>query len=225
MKRFLTWMLALMLALSCLSVGAEEAVQRNGINLTYDRIVEMALYMRQLATGDYLDIKQVPEAQQSIAEGWAEGITETPRLVVQLDLEAMPGLADIRVMFSQEPDMVALEAASDMVAEMWQYLAYYAAAEAGLTDAGYEEILTVNGHINAQMMYAEEGVEGNGMYIVLYENAAPILYIVCAENGAVNIRGLFLPSVQLQKCSNYGQVSLWLMLNGFAMTCQEIKPE
>lgn len=224
MKRMLSLLLVLML-LSGTAACAEDAPVRTGANLSHERAVEMAQYMRELATGDYLDIKHVPEAMQTVAEGWAAGITGAPRLVVQLDINGLSYMVETRAIFSQELDVVLYEAESSSMVEVWQYLAYYAGAEAGLTESGYEEIMTVNGHLDARMMYAEEGVEGNAMYIVLYENAAPILYLVNAENGGVSIQGLFLPSAKLAKCQNYGQVALWLMMNGFSMTCQEIKPE
>lgn len=223
MKRLMALLMALCFAVGMGSAWADEA--RTGADLSYARAVEMAQYMRKLATGDYLDIKQVPENLQTIAEGWAAGIGESPRLVVQLDIENLTYMVDTRLAFSQEPGIVCFEAESTAVAEVWQYLAYYASTEAAVTEAGYEEIMTVNGHINAVTMYAEEGREGYSMFIVLYENAAPLLYIVSAENGAVSIQGMFLPSGKLAKCQNYGQVSLWLMMKGFSMTCKEITPE
>lgn len=225
MKKLITLILAMMLALSGASAGAEKKAERRGADLSYARIVEMAQYMHALSTGDYLDIKQIPEAMQTVAQTWAAGITETPRLVVQLDIDSLAYMVETRAAFSQEPEIVSFEAQSNVVIEVWQYLAYYAGAEAALTESDYEEIMTVNGHINASMMYAEPGREGNTMYIALYENAAPIMLIVSAENDAVSIRGVFLPSAKLAKCKNYGQVAMWLMLNGFGMTCQEILPE
>lgn len=225
MKRMMTLLLALVMLMSSTFVCAEEAPKRGGADLTYARVVEMAEHMRTLSMGDYLDIKQVPETMQTVAEGWAAGITGAPRLVVQLDINEASYLVDTRAQFSQEPPIVLYEAESTAVVEVWQYMAAAASQESGLSESGYEEIMTVNGHINASMMYAEDGREGNAMYIVLYENATPILYIVCAENGAVSVRGMFLPSAKLAKCKNYGQVAMWLMLNGLAMTCQEIKAE
>lgn len=222
MKRVLMVVLAMLLALSSLSAVAEE---RTGVDLSYARAAEMAMYMRELVMGDYLDIKQAPESMKTIAEGWAAGITDTPRLVVQLDIENQSFIVETSAFFSQEPEIVRFEAISQAVVSVWQYLAMYAAEESGVAEASYEEIMDVNGLINATMMYAEEGREGNGMFIVLYDNAAPILLIVSAENDAVSVRGLFLPSAKLAKCQNYGQVSMYLMLNGFGMTCQEIKPE
>lgn len=224
MKRMMAFLLALMLLLGT-SAFAEDAAKRGGADLPYSRVVEMAEYMRELATGDYLDIKQIPEAMQTVAEGWASGITGQPRLVVQLDINDSSYMVETRAVFKNEPPIVLFEAESTAVVEIWQYMVYAASSEAGLTESDYDEIMTVNGHIGASMMYAEDGVEGNAMYIVLYENATPILYIVSAENGAVSVRGMFLPSAKLARSKNYGQVAMWLMMNGLSMTCQEIKAE
>lgn len=222
MKRVLSWMLAMLLVFCSIPVTAEE---RTGVDLSYERAAEMAVYMRDLIMGDYLDIKQSPDSLRSLAEQWAAGITDKPRLVVQLDVESQAHVVETNAFFSQEPEIVAFEAVSTMVIEIWQYLAMYAAEESGVTAASYQEIMQVNGLINAATMYAEEGKDGNGLFVVLYEDAAPILLIVSAENGAVSIRGMFLPSAKLAKCENYGQVSLYLMLNGVGMPCQEVKPE
>ena len=139
MKRLIALMLVLLLALNTIPSVAEEA--RTGVDLTYARIVEMTRYMRQLATGDYLDIKMVPEAQQTIARTWAEGIADMPRLVVQLDIEKWSALRENQLTFSQEPDVVQLEAESTLIVQMWQYLAYYTSEEAALTEASYEEMM------------------------------------------------------------------------------------
>lgn len=225
MKRLIVLVLPVLIAMGGISACAEAAQVRRGADLSYARIVEMSQYMRELATGDYLDIKQVPESMKTAARTWATGISETPRLVLQLDVNGMSTMVETRVTFSQDPEIVSYEAQSNTMIDVWQYLAYSAGTEAALTESDYEEILNVNGQLNASMMYAEAGTSGNAMYIVLYENAAPILLIVTAENDAVSIRGMFLPSAKLAKCKNYGQVSMWLMLNGFAMTCQEILPD
>lgn len=225
MKKLIALVLAVLMAIGGISACAEAAQVRRGADLSYARIVEMSQYMRELAIGDYLDIKQVPESMKTAARTWATGISDTPRLVLQLDVNGMSTMVETRVTFSQDPDIVSYEAQSNTMIDVWQYLAYSAGTEAALTESDYEEILNVNGQINASMMYAETGTSGNAMYIVLYENAAPILLIVTAENDAVSIRGMFLPSAKLAKCKNYGQVSMWLMLNGFAMTCQEILPD
>lgn len=222
MKRVLIFILAMLIACASASAVGEE---RTGADLTYARAAQMGLYMRELVMGDYLDIKQTPESLKNIARGWAAGITDKPRMVVQLDVENQSFIVETKAIFSQEPDMVELEAVSEAEVTIWQYLAMYAGTESGVTGASYEEIMQVNGQINAATMYAEESPAGSGMYILLYEDAAPILLLTNAENGGVSIQGLFLPSSRLAKCQNYGQVSMYLMLNGFAMSCQEILPE
>lgn len=222
MKRMMILILAAML-LTCTALA--EAPARTGADLSYGRIVEMAQYMRELVMGDYLDIKQVPAEQQTIAEGWAQGITDTPRMVVQLDINSLAHIVQTRAYFSQEADVVAFEAESTAVVEVWQTLAYQASMEASLTEASYEDIMTVNSQLGAFRMYAEEGTTQTAAFFVLYDNAAPILLLVTGENGGVAIQGMFLPSAKLAKCQNYGQVSLYLMLSGFTMTCREILPE
>lgn len=220
MKR-LTILLALILALTCLTAAAEP---RTGIHLSHDRAVEMAQYMRGLVDGDYLDIKQVPQEMQEIAAKWAAGVNESPRLVVELELSGLAAISQIRAVFRMEPEAVRYEAESTMLASVWQAMVNSASQE-GVAALSFAEIQRINAQIQAFRMYAEAGEEGNGMYIVLYENAAPIVMIVNAENGAVSIQGMFLPSEKLAKCQNYGQVALWLMLGGIGMTCSEVKPE
>ncbi len=220
MKKW-TMLLALILAMCCLTAAAEP---RTGVHLSYGRVVEMAQYMRELAEGDYLDIKQVPEDMQETAQKWAAGVNESPRLVVELDLNGLAAISQIRALFRLEPEMVLYEMESTVVISVWQAMVNNASQE-GVAALSFAEIQRINGQIQAFRMYAEEGEEGNGMYIVLYENAASIVMVVNAENGAVGIQGMFLPSEKLAKCQNYGQVALWLMLGGIGMTCREIKPE
>lgn len=222
MKQMLTTLLAMLLMLSAAPGLAQE---RTGADITYARAVDMAVYLRELATGDYLTIKQVPEALQTFARDWTRGIGESPRMVVQLDVEGFSQVAEMRALFALEEEVVSMEAQSNVVVDVVQTLLYTAAQEAGVSGAGYEQIVQVNDLLNAEMMYAQEGRAGYGLYILLYEDAAPVLLLVSAENDAVSIQGMLLPSVKLARCQNYGQVSLWMLLSGVPMPCQELLPE
>ncbi len=222
MKRILPFLAALMI-LCCVTAAAENP--RTGMDLSYERIVWMAQYMRDLVYGDYLSLKQVPDSMQSVAREWAAGVNESPRMVLELNINQLSFVVEQRAIFSQEHPMVGYEAESSVIVAIWQGLAYAAAQENALAESSYEEIMQVNSVINAFQMYAEDGAEGNAMFMVLYDNAAPILLMVNSENGAVSIQGMFLPSAKLAKCTNYGQVSLWTMMNGLPITCQEVKPE
>lgn len=217
--------LAMLLVFVSLTFAAEAENRQGGAEITYERAVKMAHYMHELAMGDYLDIKQIPDSMKNTVRDWAAGIRGEPRMIVQVNVNDASHLAEIRAVFMREPSIVSYEAQSSAIVEIWQMLAYYAGEEAALTESDFEQILTINGHLNASMLYADSGPEGNAMYIVFYEEAAPLMYLVCAENGAVSIQGMFLPSEKLAKCKNYGQVAMWLMLNGFPMTCSEVLPD
>ncbi len=217
MKRIFILLLAMLML--CAPVHAEERV---GAELSYQRIVDFCLYMKEMATGDYLDVKQVPQAQQMLAEKWAAGITGDPRLVVKLDIHSLPAMKEIELYFRNDPEIVRFEATSTVMVQIWWSLCYLTSMEGGIDTVSYEETMNVNAGVNAQMRYAEAAEPGDGMYLVIYDDASPILLMVNAENDAVSIEGLFLPSAKIAKSKSYGQVSMYLMLNGLAMTCEEI---
>lgn len=217
--------LAILLALLLWTAPFAHAEERTGASLSYGRIVEMAEHMRTLAEGDYLAHKQLPDAMRQTAAAYVAGIGGQPRLAVELDVNSLSYLVETRALFAGEPEIVRLETESTILVSIINELVRMGCNEAGLTDADHGQVSSINGAMNAAMMYAEDGRQGSAVYIVLYDNASPLIYYVYAENGSVSIQGMFLPSAKLAKCQNYGQISLWLMLNGFSITCEEIKSE
>ncbi|MBQ3156052.1 MAG: hypothetical protein IJB81_03875 [Clostridia bacterium] len=223
MKKLMVIALALLLAVS--GMASAEPARRTGKELSYARIVDMAQCMQQLVMGDYLSLKQVPEEQQRLVRGWAAGIGDTPRLVVQLELEDSMEMKLMQAYFRLDPAVIGMEAQCTVALELYWTMLYSASAESGVTGASYDDVMQINSSLGAFSMYAEEGPEGMSMYLVLYDNAAPILLLVNSENGAVGIQGMFLPSQKLAQCEHYGDVAMWLMLSGVAMGCEEIKAE
>lgn len=219
MKRLTALICAMVLCMGLLSAQAA------GADLTYDRVVEMAQHMRTIASGDYLTMNGVPEDLQRVAREWVAGIDGEPRLVVRMNLENAAYLKEIRAMFTAEHPMVAFEAESTGLSWMISYLFLYAASETVVAESAYEQIAEVNGLLNCEMLYAEEAEPGTGMYVVLYEGASPILIIASAENDAVSLFGVFVPSAKLSGCANYGQVAMWFLMNGFPMTGAQVLPE
>lgn len=223
MKKLMVIVLAMLLSVS--GMASAEPAQRTGKDLSYARIVDMAQYMQQLTLGDYLSLKQVSEERQQLARSWAAGISDKPRLVVQLDLEDSMEMKLMQAYFRLDPEVIGMEAQSTVALELYWTMLFSASAEGGVTDASYDDVMEINSCLGAFSMYAEEGPEGMSMYLVLYDNAAPILLLTNSENGAVGIQGMFLPSQKLAKCEHYGDVAMWLMLSGVAMGCEEIKAE
>ncbi len=218
MKRIVALLLAAMLCLLTLAAGAEEKY-----SLTPERIQAMTQHMAELATGDYLLIKGVPEDLRQTALEWASGIEGKPRMIVRADVENSAAMLNVRAHFLTEPEIVSMEMESSALFELVWILAYYACEEAKVTGVTYERFNEVNGLINASMRYAQPGANGGyGLYFVLYEDATPIVLVANYENGTAAVVGWFLPSSRLGKCTNAGQVAMWLMLNGFPMTCEEV---
>lgn len=218
MKRWIA--LALVLLMSACMLPAYAA----GAELTYERAVEMAQYVHQIVSGDYLAINGVPEDIQRTAREWAAGLDGQPRLVVRLDVMNAAYVVETRTMFLAEHPMVAYEAESNAMSYIMNYAVAFAAFETVVSESLYEEIAEVNSQLNCEMLYAEDAEDGTGMYLVFYEDAQPLMILSSAENGAVSLRGFFIPSQKLARCTNHGQVALWFMMNGLSMTCAEVTP-
>ncbi len=223
MKRILTFLLALLLLLPI--ACAEDASPRGGADMTYARVATAMLTVRERVMGDYMDVKQIPEDAKTTVRTWAQGITDAPRLVVQLDIDNWSTMAETRAMYAYKPEVISMEGQSNALLTLWMTMLYSVGAEGTLTDLDAEGISTLNSYINTQMLYADQGRAGYAMYIVLYDDATPVVLMVSAENGVVSVLSKFLPSAKLAKCQNYGQVALWLMKCGTPISCWEIKPE
>lgn len=220
MKRIMAILLVLLMCLPCVTAGAQEG------QLGYDRIVEMALHMKELATGDYLQMMNVPDDLQQIAADWAAGIDENPRLVVSCDVMSSSMIRTAEAEFILEKDdNILLEVRSNALSEALTSIFYYSALDGGISDNSFETIMDVNELLDATMLYASPEELPLSLYFVLYDNAAPIMLLCNSENGAVALEGFFVPSDRLAKCENHGQVAFWLMVNGATMTCSEVLPE
>lgn len=216
MKRLIAMMLLLAMCMGMTAAHAE------GAELTWSQAAEMAMYMRSLAWGDYMDIHGVPQELQSKARTWTDGITQTPRLVVRLDVENEPNVVAVRTSYLNEHPMVSFEAQSSAMGAIIAYSMLYAEYEDITAQTSYDETAAINTAIDCEMLYADKAEPGTALYVVLYDNAQPLFILASAENDAVSLRGYLIPSRLLAKSTNYGQVALWFMRYGFPMTGQEI---
>ena len=219
MKRAMTLLMALLLCAMLLPVQAE------GAELSYERVVRMAMHMREMASGDYMTIAGAPESVQKRAREWAAGIDDTPELIVRLDIDEAALVKEYRAVFKSEHPMVGYEAESNAMSEVISYAMLYAFYESVVSESAFEEMLDVNELLKPTMLYAEEGEPGSALYIVLYEGAQPIFILVTAENGAVHMQGMFVPGREIAKCTSYVQVAFWFMRKGLPMTGAEVLPE
>lgn len=219
MKRLIAMLMALVMSCGLLPVCAD------GADLSYERVVAMAQYMRELTLGDYLAFRGAPEHFQRTAREWAAGLDGEPRLIVKLDVsQSNIVLATGNSMINEHP-MVAFEAESSAISHLITYTMFYAARESVIGEDDFMNIPRINSLLNGEMIYAEEATEaenGTGLYIAFYEDAEPLLILASAENGAVSLMAVFLPGERLARCADHGQVAMWFMMNGLAMTCSEV---
>lgn len=220
MKRMTS--LLLMLALLICAMPARAA----GGELTYAQAVDAALYLRELAHGDFMAIKGVPEDIQGRARDWTQAIDETPELVVWLDVYECAHVLQYRAMFKSEHPMVSLEAQSTGVSEILNYAMTMAAYETLRPEASFSQYVQVNNALGSNEIYADPAAENGGsLYVVLYEEALPVFLLTNAENGAVSISAYIIPSSELLECTTYAQVAMWFMRWGCPITGAEIRPE
>lgn len=73
--------------------------------------------------------------------------------------------------------------------------------------------------------FACDTAAGCGLYIMLYEDATPIVLPWYAENGAVKISAFFMPDAALTACTDAAEVSAWFAGKGLpAVTFEEVQP-
>ena len=221
MKRMLTLLLVLLL-----TVGVQGALAEKPGEVSYERIVEAAMSLRESAHGDFMDIKGIPEDIQGRARDWTEGIDETPELLVFLDVAQSPLVLQYRAIFKAEHPMVAYEAESNAVADLINSLMFLAAYETPHPERTYNQLVDVLNGLNRSSLYADpDALDGYALYFVLWEDAEPLFILPSVENGAVALTSYIIPSMELAECSTYAQLVFWFMRMGCPITGAEILPE
>lgn len=216
--------MALLLALTMLLAAAPACAL--GGEISYDEIVAAALSLRQTAHGDFMDIKGIPMDIQGMARDWTAGIDDTPDLVVRMDVNDSAVVKEYRAMFRAEHPMVSYEAQSTGVGEIISYSMVYSAYESNDPEKAFDRMADVNTALNHNVLYASpDAQDGAVLYVVLYEDALPILLLTNIENGATSLTTYILSSDELAKCGSYAQVAFWFMRWGCPMTGAEIRPE
>lgn len=74
---------------------------------------------------------------------------------------------------------------------------------------GGTEPLSAMSSVQAADLYAEAGAEGEGMYLLLYEDGAPVVVSWTAGEDAVSMSAAFLPLEGLADCQTAWEVQTW----------------
>lgn len=220
MKRFMAMMLAMLLL-----CAAAPALAKGG-EMSYDRVVDTMLNLREVIEGDFMTLKGVPESIQADARAWTEGVNEAPRLVVRLDIYECAYVRQYAAVFKSEHPMVSYEAQSTGVGEILNTAFSVAAMETLRPEETYTRIGSVLNALNHSIIYADPSAEEGGvLYVVLYDNAEPIFLLTNVENGAVSLTTYIVPSGALADCRSYADVAMWFLRWGCPISGAEIRPE
>lgn len=92
-----------------------------------------------------------------------------------------------------------------------------------LTELG-TETLAMCMVAEADTIFAAE-LSGAGVFVLLYDDASPILVTWTASNGAVKMRGLCLPYEDLAKCASAEEVDAWFDAHFWALGFREAAEE
>lgn len=216
-------LLALLVTLSLLCAAPAFAA---GGEIPYERIVGSMLYLRELAHGDFMTIKGVPEDVQADAREWTAAIDDTPDLIVRLDVNDCAHVAQYRAIFKSEHPMVSYEAQSTGVGEIMNTAMIVAAYENLRPEQAYYRMGDVVSALNHRELYADpDAQEGCVLYIVLYEGAEPVFLLTNVENGAVSLTAYIIPCMALSECESYLDVAMWFMGWGCPISGAEVRLE
>ncbi|MBQ2952700.1 MAG: hypothetical protein IJE07_04015 [Clostridia bacterium] len=220
MKRIVSLMLAVLMLLS-----AAPAMAAGG-EISYAQVVDACMKLRALAHGDFMDIKGIPDDVQGRARDWTAGIDETPELVVWLDVYNCSYVLQYKAVFKSEHPMVSYEAQSTAISVILNGAMSMAAMETLQPEKYYTQSAQVNNALGSNWIYADAAAEDGGtFYVVLYEDALPVLILTNVENGAVSLSSYIIPSSDLAACTSYAEVAMWFMSWGCPMSGAEVKPE
>lgn len=217
-------MMALLLILTMLTF-AMPAFAAGG-EVPYERIVAFCMNLRELAHGDFMTLKGVPDDIQGTARAWTDAIDETPDLVVRLDVMQSSHVLQYRAVFKAEHPLVSMEAQSTGVGEIINSAMSVAAYETLRPEATYRQIGNVLNALNHQSICAAPELEDGAMlYVVFYEGAEPIFVLTNVENGALAMTSYIIPSAALADCSTYPEVAMWFMRWGCPISGAVVQPE
>ena len=159
-----------------------------------ERALLLAEELRALAASDaWLEMCGLPQSTAEKASGFAAAGESAPRLFLEVTRQGFFSGAEW-------PDgLLEAYGESRLVSVMLT----------SLVAAEDTETLAAVSSLQTNVLYADETAEGSGMYILLYEEDAPIVVSWYAENGAVNMSASFLPVEGLMSCRTRWEVQTW----------------
>lgn len=146
-----------------------------------------------------------------MVDEFAAGDHDQPRLVIAVDISE----------FTEQVmgQVAAFDAALDPVTreELLSKMANSVVLQM-VSAKGVNTLAAVNS-MTTGAIFAREGEETRGMYLLLYESATPAAVSWTARNGAVSMTAMFLPDNELAACQSAQAVDDWFTARDVPVVC------
>lgn len=208
MRRF--WMLVLVLCLLNTPALAENSLANRAVELAAacDALAEDEAYISaMIGSGNSKMI--------TLIESWAAGSHDQPELVVRVDTANL--LKDMMALYGMDsqdewPDITV----QALNRRMTMSLPSMFNATQGA------ETLAASTAATSSVIFASDA-QGSGLFVLLYENAVPVMAAWYAENGAVSMQATFMAQEELAACQSVEDIAAWLKEQGWELPCEAME--
>lgn len=199
----------LMLCMLCSCALAE--------NPLADKAVELVQRMDALAgNATYRACISVTGGEMGrMVDAFAAGDHDQPRMMVAVDISEFTELVMGQV--------ATFDAALDPVAQEELLSKMASSVVLQLVSARGASTLAAVNSMMTGTIFAMEGEEARGVYLLLYENATPAAVSWTAKSGAVSMTAMFLPDDDLAACSSAQAVDDWFTARDVPVSCMLVE--
>lgn len=171
-------------------------------------VIEIAHRIDRLAENeDFLIAYDYSYADEEVYERVSGGDHTHPARIFHVGSDVLIDALYAGVDASQRPDFTRPELLRNLISPIADMLW-------GVRESSELSLLTLFARYK---VFACEGQTGGGVYILLYEEATPVLVTWYAQEGAVCASAVFMPDEALQACTDAQSVSAWFAACGMPL--------
>ena len=150
-----------------------------------------------------------------MVDEFAAGDHEQPRMVIAVDISEFTEQVMGQVAtFDAALDPVARE---ELLSKMANSVVLQLVSAKGVNTLAAVNSMTTG------TIFAREGEEARGVYLLLYENATPAAVSWTARNGAASMTAMFLPDDELAACQSAQAVDDWFAARDVPVVCSLVE--
>lgn len=170
-----------------------------------ERALTLAGELRTLAKSDaWLTFLGLPGASEERIRSFVAAEEETPRLIIPVTNTVFTDMPEIPALPAGVADNLGARMASAVMTSIIGY-------------TGGAETLSAVAGIQANTIFADEGADGSGMYIMLYEDGSPVIVNWAAGEDSVSMTASFHPDEAMAACQSAEDLIEWAAQYGISI--------